>query len=129
MTILKDAINFEETMREWFGDACLPDPNAQARADICTGRISGKSCTYNYKKGWLIPETIAGTIKRLAEAKNHLQLHVEGEDRIGWCEICSCKLDLKIHIPRKTLLKNTSLADYAKYPTWCWLVTETTKPA
>jgi hypothetical protein len=126
-------------MREWFGDGGKPDPRSQDRADVCSGRLSGEKCPYNYLGHWIIPKKIADTIRRCVELKNHLSLRVEGEDKLGHCECCNCVLSLKVHVPRQTILNHTNDVEYAKFPPnpdhpkfQCWLKSEsyeTTKPA
>ena len=71
-----------------------------------------------------MPQKVADTVRRWFELKNHLKLQVEGEDKLGHCEICNCVLSLKVHVPRQTILNHTSAEEYAKYPSFCWLLTE-----
>jgi hypothetical protein len=118
---LDAAKTFGATMREWIGEGLQPDPLAQDRADICTGRLSGKPCPYNYLGRWMLPEAVAGTIKKLVEVKTHLKLEVDGEDKLGFCEICNCKLSLKVHVPLNVILNNPPSGDF---PPWCWVKKE-----
>jgi hypothetical protein len=113
-----------KTLYEWLGEGSHPDPQAQDRADVCSGRITGNPCPYNYQGHWLIPETIANLIKQYAEAKNHLKLTVRGEETLGWCEVCSCKLSLKVHVPLKHIVNHCHPETLEKFPAFCWMTTE-----
>lgn len=124
-------ITFEETTRQWFGEGGHPDPRAQDRGDVCSGRLSGNPCPYNYRGGWIVPKKVADTIRRFVEIKNHLKLRVEGEERLGHCEVCQCELSFKIHYPLNVIMNHTSAEEYAKFPPnaehpefHCWLKTE-----
>lgn len=124
MSLYDEGKAFAGTMREWLGEGAQPDPRAQDRADVCTGRLSGKPCPNNYLGRWLIPEAIAGTVKGIIEAKNHHKLSVEGESELGWCEVCNCKLSLKVHVPPQTILNHTPAETLEKFPDFCWLKIE-----
>ena len=126
MTI-HEAANGAKILAEWLGEGLHPDPLAQDRADICTGRLTGKPCEYNYQGRWIFPDAVASTVQRIAEIKNRLKLRVEGEENLGHCEICKCVLSLKVHVPRRTILNHTSGEEYAKLPPYCWQVTESNK--
>lgn len=130
MSLWDDAKKFSATAVEWWGDGGHPDPRAQDRADVCSGRLTGNPCPHNYQGGWIMPQKVADTVRRWFELKNHLKLRVEGEEKLGHCEICNCGLSLKIHVPRQTTLNHTPDEEYAKLPEWCWMRTEseTTKP-
>ena len=108
----------------------MAQAKAQARADICSGRISGRKCPFNYQGGWLLPQAVADTVRRWFELKNHLKLRVEGEEKLGHCEVCNCVLSFKVHVPRQTTLNHTPDIEYEKFPSFCWLKTEayTTEP-
>jgi len=121
---LKQLWNGEEIIREWWGDGGSPSPLAQDRADVCTGRINGKPCSYNYVGGWSTPKEIAAIIRRQFEVKNSLKLRVTGEESLGHCECCNCVLSLKVHVPRETIMNHTNEKEYAKFPPHCWLKTE-----
>lgn len=115
---------FAKTMADWLGEGLQPDAKAQDRADICTGRLSGTPCRHNYLGKWLVSDKVAEVVKAWIEAKNHLNLQIEGEERLGHCEICHCKLNLKIHVPLATTLKHTApetLAHFQVAAPWCWI--------
>ena len=127
MSVFQDANTFQATVREWIGDGLQPDPAAQDRADVCTGRLSGRRCPFNWAGGWLFPKAVAATVRRWAEAKTKLNLRVEGESQLGHCEICNCRLNLKIHVPLKTILNHApkeQLEEFLTEAPWCWINTE-----
>lgn len=114
----------EKTIREWWGDGGHPDPKAQDRADVCTGRLTGKPCPYNYHGRWLFPKAVADAIRRCFEIKSHAQLTVTGEENLGQCECCNCVLSLKVHTPLTHILNTTNPRELEKFPEWCWIKTE-----
>lgn len=121
------AVTFGKVLAEWLGEGLHPDPKAQARADVCSGRLSGHKCPHNYLGGWIVPEKIANTVKAWIEAKEHLDLSLEKEEELGHCEICQCRLNLKVFVPLPTILKHTpapTLSDFRDKAPWCWLNTE-----
>ena len=70
-------------------------------------------------------------MRRFFELKNHLTLRVEGEEQLGYCEICSCRLNLKVFVPRQIIMDHTTDSEYAKFPPnqdhpkfTCWLKQE-----
>lgn len=75
-----------------------------------------------------MPDAVAGTIRLWAEAKTHLRLTVEGEDKLGHCEVCNCVLSLKVHVPIQTILNHTPADQKAKFPAFCWISEETKQP-
>jgi hypothetical protein len=123
--MLQDASKFASTIKDWLGEGCQPDPQAQDRANICTGKNSGRPCEFNWRGGWIMRREVADTVRRWIEAKEHLQLRVEGEDQLGTCEVCRCPLSTKIHIPLKTILAHTPKEEFENLPPHCWIKLET----
>lgn len=124
MGLVNDTLKFFATMREWLGEGGKPAPNAQDRADVCSGRLSGKPCPHNYLGAWITPQVVANTVRRFVGAKNNLKLRVLGEEMTGHCECCNCVISLKVHVPITTILNHTPRDEFEKFPEWCWIKTE-----
>lgn len=127
MTV-KSAIQFHSLVSQWLGEGGKPVPQhqAQARADVCTGRLSGKSCPMNQPRDIeeVLSTAVALTVKRQIELKNSMKLRVEGEKLLHVCEACDCVLRLKVQTPLKFILQNTSDETFDKLPAFCWIVIE-----
>lgn len=107
---------------EWLGSGgVVADPKeAQDRADICNGKNpTGRRCKHNVMDHGFT-EKAALAIKEYLKVKNRLQLRVRGEKTLGTCEICSCVLRLKVHVPQSKIA--TELTDEEKeiLPKFCW---------
>lgn len=119
-------------LNDWLGDGLKPvTPElAQARADVCTGRISGHPCPYNQPSSGIIgmvTSTVAGKIKEQMESKNAMSVTVAGEDKLKTCAICWCHLPLKVHTPMSTIVDRTPDAMFSEFQRKqpaCWMVTE-----
>ncbi len=53
-----------------------------------------------------------------------MNLHVDGEEGLGTCEICGCVQKLKIWVPHRHIYKQTTPAQLEKFPSFCWIQTE-----
>lgn len=111
---------------DWLGKGAKPIPQtaAQARADICTGRLNGNPCPNN-NAGWKPVESIASIIRSWSSKKNELGLSVEGEEKLHSCDVCLCDLKLKVHVPMATIAEQTPDAMFEKFasvaPENCWM--------
>jgi hypothetical protein len=97
---------------------------AQARSDICTGRLSGVACPANFLGGWAVTTAIAQAIHAQRQKKLELKLVVEGEERLGTCEACRCWLPLKVWFDESTILNHTTDTILDKMRTanqQCWV--------
>ena len=117
-----------QIMRDWLGDGLrtVEKKVAQNRADVCTGRLSGKRCAYNTRQGISeLTGPIADFIKAQIQRKTELHLSVENETDLETCSICLCVLRLKIWTPLDIILARTperGLAEFKKKAPWCWLL-------
>lgn len=107
------------TLYEWSQRGLIvPQDQAQKRADICTGRISGIVCPNNIKGG-LMPKLVSDAIKRQMELRLKLDLKVEGEDKLLSCSGCECPLKTKVFIPLEDLgVDESELSNFAPQ---CWM--------
>lgn len=124
---VSDIVHGAKTIIDWIGAGAQPVSKAlaQARADVCSGRLSGKSCVYNCE-GYKPVESIARIIHDEIEKKAGLGLVVEGEANLHTCTCCWCWIRLKIWTPKDVILRNANPEN--EYPDWCWMKTETNPP-
>lgn len=110
---------------EWLGDGANPVAQnlAQARSDICTGRLTGNKCPKN-ETGWSFPMAVVQRFHEWIEQKKKLNLKVEGEDNLHTCSGCTCNLPLKVWIPFHHINKHTSDATFQKLDPRCWMLKE-----
>lgn len=118
---------------DWLGSGSKPVSfeHAQARADVCTGRLSGEPCPQNQDSSAFVGFITADVARRIQEqvgTKNAMALKVEGEDRLHTCAVCWCHLPLKVHVPTAVLLDRTPKPMLKKFPGHCWLVKESQTP-
>lgn len=106
---------------EWLGDGGqVSDPEeAQARADVCTGRLSGKPCEQN-DLSFSLTKPVALAVKRYLEVKNKIGLRVAGERRLGVCRICTCNLRLLVHEPIDQVRAEMTDEERERLPSFCW---------
>lgn len=122
---LLDKLLGAKAIVDGFGKSPPPRELAQKRSDICTkGFEGGKPCPYNYLGAWSITSRIAEMIHKQREIKLQLKLQVDGEEKLGVCEVCGCPMMLKVWYDAETIWNHTSDAAYSKYPSWCWLQKE-----
>lgn len=102
-------------MRDWVGADTVPvvTADAQARAKICL------DCPCNVS-GIKLTDAIADAIKQQVELKNHLELHVDGEEGLATCSVCDCANKLQIWCPDKMFQRHYTRADAIRYPEPCW---------
>lgn len=116
-------------LKAWLGDGAVPvSPElAQARANICRFGFNGKPCPHNCLGEWKFSDCAAETIRTWSEFKNRCALAVDGEPELGTCDVCSCALRLKVHVPFRHIYDYTSDQTFSKFPPYCWLAIELTK--
>jgi hypothetical protein len=116
----KNLANGARILTDWLGSGGTPVPHAQAqkRADTCL------KCPHNVS-GVPFIEGIASAIREQVELKNHLKLRVDGEKKLGTCEVCDCCLRLKVHVPLHVIAPDPE--ELNDFPWECWLVKESQK--
>ena len=104
---------------EWLGEGGKPVPRtlAQHRADICL------QCPHNKSTGQMTLQ-IAKAVKSLIAIKNRMKVHVDGEKKLGQCDICLCQLRLKVHAPLSEVRKEIVEDEKSLYPGFCWQISE-----
>lgn len=106
---------------EGFGEDPPPQEIAQARSDICTGRLSGVPCPHNHTGGWSITTKASQIIHAQRQRKLELALAVEGEASLGVCKVCRCYLPLKIWYHIATIHDHTPDSTLNEFPSFCWI--------
>lgn len=106
---------------EGFGVAPPPQEVAQARSDVCTGRLSGVPCPYNHTGGFSLTATASQIIHAQRQRKLELKLAVDGEESLGICKLCGCYLKLKVFFDADTIRNHTTDEAFAKFPSFCWI--------
>ena len=112
--------NFNRIRKSWFGAGGEPVPTelAQQRANVCA------TCPMNYKGEWWWNMATQLAINARSELRRIMNLHVEGEEKLGVCEVCGCRLKLKIHTPYKHIYRQSTSEQLTKYPNHCWILKE-----
>ena|ERR1017187_1994802 len=109
--------NGAKVLADWLGHGGSPVEKelAQSRANVCL------TCPKNVKD-WPFLESVAEAIKQQVALKNHLQLRVSGEKQLHACQICSCVIKLKVHVPIEMIKPDENEREL--YPDYCWLIIE-----
>lgn len=123
MNKLQQIKNFGGLYAQWIGAGLKPvhPDQSQKRANICL------KCPHNDMTltiADVFKGKVADTVRRQIELKNHMQLRVEGEKRLGICDICECVLRLKVHVPLQFIDENTDEETAKLFPEHCWYVQE-----
>lgn len=120
--MIKKVDQFIKVRRDWLGEGGEPVPleQAQARADVCTGRLTGNPCKFNYQGSWLWSMITSMAIRSQMTLRHIMNLKLEGEDTLRTCEVCGCPLKLKVHVPFKHIYRHTTPDHFSKFPDFCW---------
>lgn len=116
--------NGAKALLDGFGEAPPPQAVSQARADICSGRLSASKCPANFLGGWAVTTEIARAIHAQRQKKLELNLSVQGEERLGTCTACRCALFLKVHYDSATIYNHTTDETFNKMRSanpQCWI--------
>jgi hypothetical protein len=128
MNVLHLVHNYANGLRivtDWLGHGghVVSPEQAQARADVCTGRLSGSPCPKNGAP-ITVEKEVAEGIKTVVELKNHLKLRVLGEKKLHTCHVCLCHLPTKVHVPLEHIMRHTSPEELNDFVDGCWLRSE-----
>lgn len=120
---IQQANQGRKILHDWFGAGGQPVPleQAQARADICL------NCPHNWQGHWEWRKLVAIAIAHQEKLRTTMGIHLNGEEKLEICEVCGCKLRLKVHVPFTHIYRHTSDAQFAKYPPFCWQTKELTQ--
>jgi len=108
-----------ETLVDWIasGAEAVPAEKSAARATVCAG------CARNSSGDMLSFFTRADSeaIRRTIQRKNQMNLTTAYDDKLGVCEVCSCPLKLKVHLPPEHIKARLSDEVIGQLPDWCWI--------
>jgi hypothetical protein len=107
------------------GSQAISLSESQDRADVCTGRLSGKPCP-RHVQSWDFNVPTRQVIRIEMEKRTNSGRKLEGEDAVKVCSVCGCWLPLKVDVPFVTIWKHTSDAMFDQFPkdTPCWITKE-----
>ncbi len=114
-------VNGAKAIYEGFGESPPPQEVAQARSDVCTGRLNGTKCPHNHTGGWSITAKASEIIHAQRQRKLELKLAVDGEETLGVCKVCRCYLPLKVWYDSQTIFEHTTDSTLANFPDFCWI--------
>lgn len=107
---------------DWLGEGgeAIEVPIAHHRAAICAG------CSYNQEPnaGQSLLGAIAEGFKLLIDAKNEMELSTPRDADLKTCQICDCKLSLKVWAPLHHVKARTRPEVFEKLPPHCWIKIE-----
>jgi len=107
------------------GSKAIPLAESQARADVCTGRLSGKPCP-RHVQSWDFNGPTRQVIRIEMEKRTNAGRKLQDEDAVKVCSVCGCWLPLKVDVPFVTIWKHTSDAMFDQFPkdSPCWITKE-----
>ncbi len=121
---LKNDVAGAKVLSDWLGSGGVPvsPDKAYSRALSCVTGDGGDPCPHNRAPTWLdtAKGVIADEIRKQLEIKTRLKISTPLDDKIFMCDICGCKLSLKVQVPIEHIAAHTSPDVKAKYPPYCW---------
>jgi len=119
--IIESAFEALALLKEWLGAGGVPVPtaHAQARVNVCL------VCPHNDLSRWIWSTTARRVISLQSQLREHMKIKLEGEDKLGTCDVCGCVLHLKSLVPAEHIAAHTSPEQLSKFPaTNCWITDE-----
>lgn len=115
-----------KVLARWLGSGLKPvaPELAEKRAGVCA------VCKQNnLDPNWLqkLDGAVADEVKALVEIRNDLELKTSHDAKLGVCNACDCKLDLKCHVQLGHVLAETSdqtMAALRAVDPPCWIISE-----
>lgn len=139
VNVVQRVDQFLRIRHDWFGEGGVPVPTplAQARADVCLNgdpeiqKDGTHRCRRHYKGPWIWNMATAMAIAAQTRLKAILNIRLEGEKNLKVCEVCGCKLQLKVFTPIRHLYRHTTPQQVQAFPDHCWIkkeINQLTKP-
>lgn len=124
--MFENEANGSKILLEWLGEGAKPVPqdHAQYRCNHCLHGFNGIRCPHNISGEWRFSSIVASVILRWFKHKQEMRLFVVGEEELGVCDICRCKLALKVWVPFETIYHHTTDERFAQFPPYCWISNE-----
>ena len=118
MSLMQQFLDSKTALRilgEWFGDGAKPVPleQAQARSDVCTGRLNGKRCPHNDRGQYRFNMRAAMLIRWMLSWRKSNNRMVQGEADLNTCSVCNCVIRLKVDVPFPAIYRNTADPTFA----------------
>lgn len=106
------------TIADWLGSGGNPVSRelAESRAAICVG------CKFNSKGDWKRFFTIGTSraITSLMSLAKGRKIETSHDGELKVCEICSCPMRLKCHVPIEHIKSELPDETLKAFPEWCW---------
>lgn len=110
------------TLLEWFGDGAHPVLPALSahRASVCS------TCEFNRPgdlSNWF-SRAVSEIIRTRLGLFRGLNLGTPHDEKLGVCDLCSCPLKLKCHVPMKHIQNEMPDDVWKHLPAHCWMTLE-----
>lgn len=116
------------TLAEMLGPSATPVDRglAEQRAMVCAGKPGEKPCKFNAPGDLTSIFTIpaARMIQKGLEILKKQKLTTTRDEQLNVCELCSCPLRLKIHVPIGIIMGKIPSDVFEKLPGFCWIKKE-----
>lgn len=117
------------TIKDWLGDGLLPVSHAlaEARGRRCV------TCPQNQDPNWFqkLEGVVADQVKALMAVKHDLNLSTPVDEQLNTCQMCDCRLRLKVWTPLKHVLGRLKPLQKVQLETvmttegkHCWIIEE-----
>jgi len=123
VSVAKRLLSGASAIIDWLGQGANPVPSEEAsrRAEICAG------CKWNNQGDWssFFTRPVSEGIMRQLKVRSDIGLSTPNDKKLNVCEICSCPLKLKVHVPMETIREHVPknvLEDLAQNASWCWMI-------
>lgn len=120
---VKRAVAGAGLLVDWLGEGAEPVavPIAHHRAAVCV------DCPFNQEPtaAQSALGAVADGFRLLVDAKNEMNLSTPRDAQLKTCQVCDCKLTLKVWAPHVHVLKHTPPAVFNQLPEHCWIKRET----
>lgn len=121
-SLLQNVAAGSEALVEWIGSGAeaVSKVTSNQRAETCS------KCPFNGRGGlerfFTLP--VSNAIRAAYNQLRDWRLSTSFDDKLGVCEICSCPLPLKVHVPLNLIKKRIPEATFAALPDHCWMKRE-----
>lgn len=113
------------TLKDWLGDGGVPvsQGHAEERALVC------EICPKNKPGNWWdwIAREVVQVVLSQRRAKAALELRVQCEEDLHFCDVCHCDLKTKVFVPFDHIAKRTKEETWKALPDHCWMLAEKPK--
>lgn len=116
-----------KTIGEWIDSNAptVPQDLAESRAATCIA--CPKNGSGDFSKWFVAP--VAGAIKRQVEKMHARNLKTSHDEKLGVCEVCTCAMAVKVHVPLDFIKSHTSDETMDKLrEAPCWIPKELAQP-